>query len=428
MPTTAVIGAQWGDEGKGKIVDYLSQKMDFAVRFNGGPNAGHTVINEYGEFKLHLVPAGIFNPETISIIGNGVAVDPEILVQETEELKKKGISCQNLKISDKAHLILPWHILLDEQQEKERGLSEIGTTKRGIGPVFSDKVGRFGLRAGDFLVQKDFSEKLLTAYNRAKNLLGEKLSISFEAVLKKLLSYRSYLLPYITQTEFILWEAVAKKKNILLEGAQGTLLDVDFGTYPDVTSSTCISAGACQGSSIPSKDIEEVIGVVKSYTTRVGAKEQPFPTEMPKELASELREKANEYGATTGRPRRCGWLDAVLLRYAAKINGFTSLAITRLDSLAGFEKIKICYGYKTKDGKIIPFEQLSTSRLKEYQPIYLELPGWQEFPEKCQKFSDLPKETQNYIKKIEDLVGVPIKLISTGAERKQILELRAPDS
>jgi adenylosuccinate synthase len=423
MPTTVVIGAQWGDEGKGKVVDYLSQKMDFVVRVNGGPNAGHTVINEYGEFKLHLVPAGIFNSKTISIVGNGVAIDPKILLGEIDDLNKKGISCQNLKISDKAHLILPWHILLDELQEKERGANEIGTTKRGIGPVFSDKVGRFGLRAGDFINEKEFSEKLFFSFNQAKNLLGEKLSFSFDEILRKILSQKTYLLSYITQTEFILWEAIARKKNILLEGAQGTLLDVDFGTYPDVTSSTCVAAGASQGSGIPPKEINEVIGVVKAYTTRVGAGEQPFPTEMPKEISSALREKANEYGATTGRPRRCGWLDAFLLKYAAKINGFTSLAVTRLDSLSGFEKLKICFGYRTKEGKPISFEQLSTSRLKEVQPVYLEAPGWQEFPKDCKKLSDLPKEARKYLGKIKELVEVPVRLISLGPEREQMLRV-----
>ncbi|MBU4298455.1 adenylosuccinate synthase [Patescibacteria group bacterium] len=423
MPTTVIIGTQWGDEGKGKVVDYLSQKMDFVVRFNGGPNAGHTVINDYGEFKLHLVSAGIFNQKAISIIGNGVAIDPEILNEEIENLRGKAVSCQNLKVSDKAHLILPWHILLDGLQEKERGTNEIGTTKRGIGPVFSDKVGRFGLRAGDFLDEKELSEKLFLSYNRAKNLLGGKFNFSFDAILKKILSHRSNLLSYIVQTESILWEAISDKKKILLEGAQGALLDVDFGTYPDVTSSACISASACQGSGIPPKELNEIIGVVKAYTTRVGAKEQPFPTEMPPELASELREKANEYGATTGRPRRCGWLDGFLLRYAAKINGFTSLAITRLDSLTGFEKLKICSGYKTKEGKTISLAELSLSQLKGVQPIYLELPGWKEFSKDCKRFSDLPKETQRYLNKIEELVEVPIKLISFGPERKKMLEV-----
>lgn len=422
MPTIAIIGAQWGDEGKGKIVDYLAQKMDFVVRFNGGPNAGHTVLNEYGKFQLHLVPAGIFNRKTISIIGNGVAIDPEILIKEIKELKKKGISSRNLKISDKAHLILPWHILLDELEEKERGFNEIGTTRRGIGPVFSDKVGRFGLRVGVFLNEREFRKNLLVSYNRAKNLLKPE-KLSFDSIFKKTLSFRKYLLPYITQTEFILWEAISKKKNILLEGAQGTLLDIDFGTYPNVTSSPCILATASQGSGIPAKEIDEVIGVVKAYTTRVGAKEQPFPTEMPEKIASFLREKAGEYGATTGRPRRCGWLDAFLLKYAAKINGFTSLVITRVDVLTGFKKLKICSGYKRKKGKIISFEEFSISKLKEYQPVYLELPGWEKFPATCRKFSDLPKEVQNYLEKIEELVAVPIKLISFGPEREKTFQV-----
>jgi len=421
MPTIAIIGAQWGDEGKGKIVDYLAQKMDFVVRFNGGPNAGHTVLNEYGKFQLHLVPAGIFNRKVISIIGNGVAIDPEILIKEIKELKKKGISFRNLKISDKAHVILPWHILLDEWQEKERRLKQIGTTRRGIGPAFSDKVGRFGLRAGDFLNEKDFKEKLFASYNRAKNFLKPE-KISFDFILKKIFCFGKYLLPYITQTEFILWEAISKKKNILLEGAQGTLLDVDFGTYPNVTSSSCTLASASQGSGIPTKEIDEVMDVVKAYTTRVGAEGQAFPTEMPAKIASPLREKAGEYGATTGRPRRCGWLDTFLLKYAAKINGFTSLAITRLDCLTGFEKLKICSGYKTKKGKTLSFEEFSISKLKEYQPVYLELPGWKEFPTACRKFSDFPKEVQIYLRKIEELVAVPIKLISFGPEREKTLQ------
>jgi len=414
MPVNIVIGAQWGDEGKGKIVDYLSQKTDFVVRFNGGPNAGHTVINEYGNFRLHLVPSGIFNKRVVSIIGNGVAIDPKILIKEINHLKENGVSCDNLKLSDKAHLILPWHILRDELEERKRGANEIGTTKRGIGPAFSDKIGRFGLRMGDFLDEKKFKEKFFFAYQRENDLLEKKLNLPLDVLLEEMLSFGSFLRPYISQTEFILWEAISKKKNILLEGSQGTLLDIDFGTYPDVTSSGCIAASASQGSGIPPKKINEVIGVVKAYTTRVGGGKQPFPTEMKGEFVSDFRKRNQEYGTTTGRPRRCGWLDAVLLRYAAKINGFTSLALTRLDSLTGIEKINVCVDYEA---------EFSISRLSEAQPVYTELTGWNDFPKGCRKFSDLPKESRLYVKKIEELVGVPIKFISTGPKREEIIVL-----
>jgi len=414
MPVNIVIGAQWGDEGKGKIVDYLSQKTDFVVRFNGGPNAGHTVINEYGNFRLHLVPSGIFNKRVVSIIGNGVAVDPKILIKEINHLKENGISCDNLKLSDKAHLILPWHILRDELEERKRGANEIGTTKRGIGPAFSDKIGRFGLRMGDFLDEKKFREKFFLSYQRENDLLEKKLNLPLDVLLEEMLSFGSFLRPYISQTEFILWEAISKKKNILLEGSQGTLLDIDFGTYPDVTSSGCIAASASQGSGIPPKEINEIIGVVKAYTTRVGGGKQPFPTEMEGKFVSDFRKRNQEYGTTTGRPRRCGWLDVVLLRYAAKINGFTSLALTRLDSLTGIEKINVCVDYKT---------EFSISRLSEAQPVYTELTGWSDFPKGCRKFSDLPKESRLYIKKLEELVGVPIKFISTGPKREEIIVL-----
>ena len=423
MPVTVVIGSQWGDEGKGKIVDHLAQKMDFVVRFNGGPNAGHTVINEYGEFRLHLAPSGIFNKEIVSIIGNGVAVDPEVLIEEIKGLKKKGISCDNLKLSDKAHLILPWHILRDELEEKERGINEIGTTKRGVGPAFSDKIGRFGLRMGDFLDERGFREKFSVAYQRENDLLGGKLNLSFDSLLEKMLSFGSFLRPYIAQTEFILWEAISKKKNILLEGAQGTLLDIDFGTYPDVTSSACTAASASQGSGISPREINKIIGIVKAYATRVGGGKQPFPTEMKEEIASPFRERTHEYGTTTGRPRRCGWLDAVLLKYAAKINGFTSLALTRLDSLTGMEKINVCFNYVTEDGSTLPFDRLSPSRLSHIQPVYMEFAGWNDFPKGCRKFSDLPEEARSYARKVEELVGVPVSFISTGPKREDIIVL-----
>lgn len=431
MSAIAVIGAQWGDEGKGKMVDLLAQKMDIVCRFNGGPNAGHTVINEYGKFGLHQVPSGIFNPKITCIIGNGMVVNPQILVEEIDTLKKKGISCQNLRISNKAHLIMIWHILLDELQEKKRGKALIGTTLQGIAPVYADKVYRFGIRAGDLLDEELFKKKFKEAYSRYEELFISvykcKCLDTMGVLLGRYLRLRKVLLPYIANTEFIIWEALQYNKNILFEGAQATLLDIDFGTYSNVTSSTCIAAGIYSGSGIPfGTKIDEVIGVIKAYPTRVGSKEQPFPTEMPEDIAHPLRERAHEYGTTTGRARRIGYFDALLAKYAAKINGFTSLAITRLDSLAGTEELKICNAYRFKNGKIlycIDFdeEEFSIDELSEVQPLYVPVRGWKTFPEDCKEFSDLPWQVQDYTRRIENLVGVPIKYISVGPGRDQTI-------
>lgn len=428
MAVTIVLGSQWGDEGKGKIVDYLAQKADLVARFNGGPNAGHTVINKLGKFKLHQVPAGIFNRKTVCLIGNGSVVDPKILIEEIEGLKKAGVSCRNLKISPRAHLIMPWHILLDGRQEECRGAKNIGTTRRGIGPAFADKTGRFGLRAGDLLDEMDFCKKILFIHMERHKLLKEVYNCwelrEEEYIRRDYLAYREYLMPFIDDVEYIIQKALKDDKNILLEGAQGFGLDIDFGTYPDVTSSQCTAAGACQGSGIPPTKIKEVVGVIKAFPTRVGSKEQPFPTEMEEAIANPLRERAGEYGATTGRPRRIGWFDALQIKYAVLINGFTGLAITRLDSLAGIEKLKLCYGYRTSDGGIISpllMRGLCLTDLKKIEPVYIELDGWKEFPQKCKKFSDLPREVKLYIHTIEGEVGVPIKYVSTGPERSQII-------
>lgn len=439
MPVVVVIGAQWGDEGKGKIVDFLvndfnpaktrkPQKAKKCIRFNGGPNAGHTIKNKYGEFKLHLIPSGIFNPETICIIGNGVAVDPKILIEEMENLKQKGIFCQNLKISPQSHLIMPWHTKLDELQEKERGGQGIGTTRRGIGPVFADKYARFGIRVGYLLKAKELEEKIKENWFRYADLFlkvyKEKDIGYLHQIQADYAIYGGILASYITDTTYLIQEALRKNENILLEGAQGTLLDPDFGTYPQTTSSPCTSAGACQGSGIPPTKINEVTGVVKAYTTRVCEKVHPFPTEMPEDIAHTLREQAHEYGATTGRPRRIGYLDTLQVKYSAEINGFTGLAVTRLDNLTGFEKPKICYGYRLPNGEIIStlaMQGLDLSDLGSVEPLYFELSGWKKFPKIPKKISDLPREAQVYLHTIEDLVGVPIKLISYGPERNQTI-------
>lgn len=408
MPVTVVLGAQWGDEGKGKMVDFLSQNMDMVIRSNGGDNAGHTVENKKGKFKLHLIPVGIFNSKTTSIIGNGVAVNPKSFFEEVDDLRKKGISCRNLMVSYKAHLIMPWHLVLDELQEKERGDEAIGTTRKGIGPVFSDKIGRFGFRVED-LMASNFEWKLSDAHKRAEKKLVDAYDyrgpeMVFDDIVKDFHRYRNRLFSFVVETEPIIWKALDKNKRILLEGAQGVLLDIDFGSYPQVTSSPCTAAGACQGSGIPPTSVNEVIGVVKTYTTRVCEKIHPFPTEMPEDVAHTLREEANEYGATTGRARRIGWLDIPRLRYAARINGFTSLAITRLDSLGILPQVKICYKYD-----------------KRGRPVYLEMSGWDKNISDYHDYSALPKNAKLYLKKIEKLVGVPIKYISVGPNRDQTI-------
>ena len=396
MSVTVVLGAQWGDEGKGKIVDYLAQKADMCVRFSGGDNAGHTV----GNFKLHLVPCGIFNPKTVCVIGNGVAVNPQSLLKEMDELEARGVSCQQLRISAKAHLILPWHIILDGLQEEERGAGKIGTTKRGIGPVFSDKVGRFGFRMED-LVSKDMEQKLRKAWGRAVVALsklygyyGRYDELDFALIFDELLKAKERLEGLIAETEPIIWQACDKSKNVVMEGAQGTLLDPDFGTYPQTTSSSCTIAGALQGSGISWLDITDVIGVVKAYTTRVCEKTHPFTTEMPEKVADVLREQAGEYGSTTGRARRIGWLDGSLLRYVARINGFTDLAITRMDNLGTFSEVKIWDGSK-----------------------YLVMPGgWG---------SDIKhRNARDYLRAIEMLAGVPIRYVSYGPGREQVVKQR----
>ncbi|MBI2626425.1 MAG: adenylosuccinate synthase [Candidatus Nealsonbacteria bacterium] len=393
MPVTVVIGAQWGDEGKGKIVDYLAQKADYCVRFSGGDNAGHTV----GEFKLHLVPCGIFNPKTVCVIGNGVAVNPKNLLKEIDELEKRSVSCGNLIISAKAHLIMPWHTILDGLQEEERGEGKIGTTKRGIGPVFSDKIGRFGFRMED-LLSENMEQKLKKLQERAKKIIWEVYGYSnsdllYDIIFKDLLKFRDRIRPFIKETEPIIWKACDDKKRVLMEGAQGTLLDPDFGAYPYTTSSPCTVAGVLQGSGISWQDINKVVGVVKAYTTRVCEKSISFKTEMPDEIADPFRERTGEYGATTSRPRRIGWLDASLLRYAARINGFTGLAITRMDSLGTFLP---CYEARIWDGH-----------------GYIDMP--------CDWGSDIEsRNAKNYLKTIESLVGVPIKYISYGPGRDEI--------
>ncbi|WP_427340665.1 adenylosuccinate synthase [Caloranaerobacter sp. DY30410] len=418
MNTLVILGAQWGDEGKGKITDFLSEKADIVVRYQGGDNAGHTVEIGEKQFKLHLIPSGIFYEEKVCVIGNGVVVNPKSLLEEIKYLNDRGIKTDNLRISDRAHIIFPYHIKLDELEEKKRGKSKIGTTIKGIGPCYRDKVERNGIRMCD-IFYKDILEEKLRRNIKEKNEIIEKLygerGLDEDSIVTEYMDYLEKIKKYVVDTSVLLNEAIENGKKILFEGAQGTLLDIDFGTYPYVTSSHPISGGVTVGTGISFFGINEVLGVVKAYTTRVG--KGPFPTELFDETGDMIREKGHEYGTTTGRPRRCGWLDTVMLRYSARINGLTSIAITKLDTLGGFEKIKICTAYEL-DGKVIKDFPSSLETLKRCKPIYEVLDGWKEEEIKnVRTFDDLPENAKKYISKIEELTGVKVKLVSIGPNR-----------
>lgn len=425
MSVMVVVGTQWGDEGKGKIVDVLTEKADYVVRFQGGNNAGHTLVINQKKYILHLIPSGVFHPQTVCVIGNGVVVDPEVLIHEIETLKKEGLKIdpEKLKISERAHTIMPYHKALDLAREKKADKNKIGTTGRGIGPCYEDKVGRRGFRLIDLTRPDFFREKLKTVLEE-KNFLLQYLGfepLSFEEIYQKYVEYGNYLKPFLTDTSEILWKAKRENKNILFEGAQGTFLDIDYGTYPFVTSSNTLSGNACCGGGLGPTFIDKVLGIVKAYTTRVG--EGPFPTELKDELGKYLRERGGEYGATTGRPRRCGWLDLVMVKTAVRLNGISEIAITKLDVLSGLEKIKICRAYKL-DNKLIETFPSTLEDLAQIEPVYEEFPGWKEELKNCTTFESLPTQAKNYLKFIEDFLGIPIKIVSTGPERENCLFVR----
>lgn len=425
MPALVVVGTQWGDEGKGKIVDVLTEKADYVVRFQGGNNAGHTLVINQRKYILHLIPSGIFHPQTICLIGNGVVVDPEVLIQEMEKLKAENIdlSPKKLKISERAHAIMPYHKALDIAREAKAQKNKIGTTGRGIGPCYEDKVGRRGFRLIDLTKPEFFKEKLkrvLEEKNFQLQYLGAE-PLKFEDIYEKYLEFGSYLKPYLCDTSQLLWEALQRGANVLFEGAQGTFLDIDYGTYPYVTSSNTLAGNACTGSGLGPTKITEVLGIVKAYTTRVG--EGPFPTEQINSLGEFLREKGGEYGATTGRPRRCGWLDLVMVKRAIQLNGITSLALTKLDVLSGLDTIKLCVGYKI-GSQITDSFPSTLDDLAKVEPIYEDLPGWKEDLSQIYDFSQLPKEAKLYLQRIEEYLGVPIVIVSTGPARENFFYLR----
>ncbi len=424
MSVAAIIGAQWGDEGKGKIVDLLAEKAEAVVRYSGGDNAGHTVINPFGEFKLHIVPSGIFHKGVTCIIGNGVAVNPGILLDEIDSLQKHGVDTSQLFISDRAHLIMPYHTLFDGLEEERRGEGAIGTTRKGIGPVFADKIARLGIRTCDLLNKDNFRSRLgqvLETKNAILTKIYNASPLALEDIYSQYRAYAERLSPFIKDTGTLLRDIVSARKRVIMEGAQGTMLDPDFGTYPYVTSSSPIASGCCTGSGINIRQINHIIGVFKAYTTRVGG--GPMPTELKDKIGEFIRERANEYGATTGRPRRCGWFDAVAGRYSTQINGFTGIALTRLDVLDALDSIKICTGYEL-NGKVTTDFPGDIDTLGKCKPVYEELPGWLVPINDIRQYRQLPSQARSYIRRLEELLSCPVSIISVGANREQSIIVR----
>lgn len=425
MPNIVVIGAQWGDEGKGRIVDLISEKVDIIVRYQGGNNAGHTIVIGDEKVILHHLPSGILRQDKLSVIGNGVVVDPKVLLQEINELNSAGYSAdeKNLKISDRAHVIMPYHREIDLARESMNGKARIGTTGRGIGPVYEDKAARRGIKFADLIDPDSLSARLKEVFEERNAYLTKVLGgnpLNFEEILEEYVEYGRELKRFSCDVSTLLNESISKGQNILFEGAQGALLDIDFGTYPYVTSSNAGSGGASTGSGVGPTKIDTVLGIAKAYTTRVG--EGPFPTEISGELGEKLRQAGGEFGATTGRSRRCGWFDAFALKYAAQTNGISWLALTKLDVLSGFEKIHICVGYRYKGEQLSSFPS-NNQVLKDIEPIYEEMAGWKEDISEAKDISEFPIQARKYLEKLEETTGVPIYTVSLGPSREKIIFL-----
>lgn len=425
MPVVAVLGAQWGDEGKGRIVDLLAQKAQMVIRAAGGSNAGHTVINQLGTFKLHLIPAGIFDASIINIIGPGTVIDPESLLKELTMLHAAGIDTSKLVISERAHVVMPYHLQLDGLEETSRGANEIGTTRQGIGPAYVDKAARTGIRMGDLLHEETLLSRMSSILEH-KNKLLTKLYMApssgpIHDTYLRFLEYGRQLERYIAPTHTLVQDALRRDLPILIEGNQGALLDIDHGTFPFVTSAATGSAGACQGSGLPPTRLNGVVGVYKAYATRVGA--GPIPTELTDSLGDALREAGQEYGTTTGRPRRVGWFDAVAARYAAEVNGISTVALTKLDVLDTMETIRICVGYRHHDTELDTMPSL-ISQLSQVEPIYEDYPGWMTSTSDARALDDLPEAAQRYVRRLSQLIGARLGLISVGPERDQVIMLQ----
>jgi adenylosuccinate synthase len=417
MPATVIVGAQWGDEGKGKIVDLLAQDSDVVCRYQGGPNAGHTIVRDGETFKLHHVPSGILCAGKVCVIGAGCVVDPQLLVRELDELEGRGVATEGVRVSGNAHMIMPWHVAIDSASERRLGRLRIGTTRRGIGPAYADKAARIGIRVQDMLDPKILRQKFETALAE-KNVVLERLHdaepLAVEELAERMESYAARLRPYVADTSLLVDRALADGRSVLLEGAQGTLLDLDHGTYPFVTSSNPVAGAAATGVGIGPTRIDDVIGVAKAYVTRVG--EGPFPTEIEGPDQARVRELGAEYGTTTGRERRCGWLDLVGLRFAARVNGLTSLALTKLDVLSGFAEIPVCTRYRLPDGTETDEFPAHQSDFHHARPVYETLPGWREPFE-----DDLPPAAGRYVRFVEDALGIEVALVSIGAERERVI-------
>ncbi len=426
MANVVVIGAQWGDEGKGKITDLLSKSADVVVRYQGGVNAGHTVVVQGQVFKLHLIPSGILYPNTDCIIGSGTVIDPKVLIAELDQLKRLGVTTDNLLIAETAHVTMPYHRLIDQASEERRGSHRIGTTGRGIGPTYADKSERIGIRIID-LMQPELLQAKLRWTIEYKNVILEKLyelpPLNADQVIEEYLGYAERLRPHVIDSSLTIYDAIQRKRNILFEGAQGTLLDLDHGTYPYVTSSNPVAGGACVGAGVGPTMIDRVIGVAKAYTTRVG--EGPFPTELHGDVGELLCDRGAEFGTTTGRKRRCGWFDAVIGRYAVRINGLDCLAITKLDVLDELAEIKVCVAYELEGDRCDHFPSNSKD-FARCTPIYETLPGWQRSTANCRSLEDLPQGALNYLKFLAELMDVPIAIVSLGASRDQTIIVEDP--
>lgn len=420
MPVTAVVGAQWGDEGKGRIVDYLAQDADMVIRFQGGDNAGHTVVNEYGTFRLHHIPSGIFNPRTVNIIGTGCVVNPDTLIEELRELEAAGVHTDNLFLSNRAHVTMPYHRLLDGLREQARGGKAIGTTRRGIGPVYSHKAARVGIRLGELKYPDRVRDRLrvvLPLVNQELAAYGHP-RVEEEELMAKVKAWVQAIGDRIVDTVPLIRQALEANRRVLLEGQLGVMRDLDWGIYPYVTSSNPLASFGPVGAGFPMRYVTRVLGVVKAYSTAVGG--GPFPVELKDEVGQRLREIGQEYGATTGRPRRCGWFDGVAIRYAAWLNGFTEIAVTKLDVLDTFPEIKICVGYRLPNGEVIDWVP-DTPILEQVEPVYETWPGWMAPTGNARRWEDLPENARRYLERIEELADAPIRYVSVGPRREQLV-------
>ncbi len=426
MPATVIVGAQWGDEGKGKIVDLLARHSDVVCRYQGGPNAGHTIVRDGETFKLHHVPSGVLYPGKVCVVGAGCVVDPELLVRELDELEARGVSTADLRVSGNGHLIMPWHVAIDSASERRLGKLQIGTTRRGIGPAYADKAARIGIRVQDILDAKILRQKVETALAEKNEILVRVYGaepLEPEELAERMEALAVRLRPYVADTSLLVDEALSDGRRVLLEGAQGTLLDLDHGTYPFVTSSNPTAGAAATGIGIGPTRIDGVVGVAKAYVTRVG--EGPFPTEIEGPNQTRVRELGAEYGATTGRERRCGWLDLVALRYAVRVNGLTSLAITKLDVLSTFGELPVCVAYRLPGGRETAEFPAHQSDFHHAEPVYETLPGWREPLDTVEELGDLPAAARRYVAFIEEATGVEVAMVGTGPQRERILTARA---